>query len=170
VPSLKDALKGVETGYYLIHSMRTTENYRTLDRDSVENFWEACIASGVKRIIYLGGLRVKENASEHLLSRIETREILSARPDRIQTIWMRAGVTIGSGSASFEIIRNLCQKLPMMITPHWVRSRTQPIVAFTAYLDTINHMPFSSLSFSHSLCERSYYLGQQLLCQSTSWR
>jgi len=125
--SLKDVLEGIETAFYLIHSMGTSENYRTLDRDSAENFREACIASRVKRIIYLGGLGVKESASEHLLSRIETGEILSARPDRIQTIWMRAGVIIGSGSASFEIIRNLCQKLPVMITPRWVRSRTQPI-------------------------------------------
>jgi hypothetical protein len=81
----------------------------------------------VKRLIYLGGLGVKETASKHLLSRIETGEILSARPDRLQTIWFRAGVIIGAGSASFEIIRNLVQKLPLMVTPQWVRTRTQPI-------------------------------------------
>ena len=125
--SLTTALTGVETAFYLIHSMGTTDDYRNLDRDSAENFRAACIASGVKRIIYLGGLGVKESASEHLLSRIETGEVLSAQPDRVQTIWLRAGVIIGSGSASFEIIRNLCQKLPVMITPRWVRSRTQPI-------------------------------------------
>jgi len=125
--SLTAALAGVETAFYLIHSMGTTDDYRNLDRDSAENFRAACIASGVKRIIYLGGLGVKESASEHLLSRIETGEVLSAQPDRVQTIWLRAGVIIGSGSASFEIIRNLCQKLPVMITPRWVRSRTQPI-------------------------------------------
>lgn len=126
-PSLEQALSGVDTAFYLIHSMGTTDDYRNLDNVSAENFRDACIAAGVKRIIYLGGLGVKESASEHLLSRIETGEILSARPDEIETIWLRAGVIIGSGSASFEIIRNLCQKLPVMITPQWVRSRTQPI-------------------------------------------
>jgi hypothetical protein len=69
----------------------------------------------------------KETASKHLRSRLETGEILSSRPDRIQTLWFRAGVIIGSGSASFEIIRHLVQKLPVMITPKWVRTETQPI-------------------------------------------
>ena len=127
VPSLTAALEGVDTAFYLIHSMGTTDDYRNLDSDSAENFRKACIAADVKRIVYLGGLGVKESASEHLLSRIETGEVLSAQPDQVQTIWLRAGVIIGSGSASFEIIRNLCQKLPLMITPRWVRSRTQPI-------------------------------------------
>jgi uncharacterized protein YbjT (DUF2867 family) len=125
--SLAAAVTGVDTAFYLIHSMGSTEDYRNLDRISAENFRDACITAGVRRIIYLGGLGVKESASKHLLSRIETGEILSAQPDRIETIWLRAGVIIGSGSASFEIIRNLCQKLPVMITPRWVRSRTQPI-------------------------------------------
>lgn len=127
VPSLESALAGVDTAFYLIHSMGTADDYRNLDKLSAENFRDACIAAGVKRVIYLGGLGVKETASKHLLSRIETGEILSGKPDQIQTIWLRAGVIIGSGSASFEIIRNLCQKLPLMITPRWVRSHTQPI-------------------------------------------
>ena len=127
IDSLKAALTGVDTAFYLIHSMGTSDDYRHLDRTSAENFRDACIAAGVRRIIYLGGLGVKESASEHLLSRIETGEILSAKPEHIETIWLRAGVIIGSGSSSFEIIRNLCQKLPVMITPRWVKSRTQPI-------------------------------------------
>jgi uncharacterized protein YbjT (DUF2867 family) len=88
---------------------------------------DACIAAGVRKIIYLGGLGVKGTASKHLLSRIETGEILSARPDTIVTIWIRAGVIIGAGSKSFEILRNLVQKLPVMVTPRWVTTRTQPI-------------------------------------------
>lgn len=127
VASLNAALQGVDVAFYLIHSMGTSDDYSTLDRESAENFRVACVAAGVKRIIYLGGLGVKESASEHLLSRIETGEVLTAQPDKVQTIWLRAGVIIGSGSASFEILRNLCQKLPVMITPRWVRSRTQPI-------------------------------------------
>ena len=107
--SLAAALNGIDTAFYLIHSMGGTEDYRNLDRVSAENFRDASIAAGVRRIIYLGGLGVKESASKHLLSRIETGEILSAYPNRIETIWLRAGVIIGSGSASFEIIRNLCQ-------------------------------------------------------------
>jgi uncharacterized protein YbjT (DUF2867 family) len=125
--TLEAALDGVDTAFYLIHSMGSVDDYRNLDRISAENFRDACIVAGVQRIIYLGGLGVKESASEHLLSRIETGEILSERSGDIETVWLRAGVIIGSGSASFEIIRNLCQKLPLMITPRWVRSRTQPI-------------------------------------------
>lgn len=127
VGTLKPAMKDVKTAFYLIHSMGNTKDYAKLDRESAENFREACIEAGVERIIYLGGLGTKESASEHLMSRIETGEILSAKPNKIQTIWIRAGVIIGSGSASFEIIRNLCQKLPAMITPKWVRTLTQPI-------------------------------------------
>ena len=126
--SLAIATKGIDVAYYLIHSMGAGKDYDKLDRKSAENFREACIQSGVKRIIYLGGLGVKESASKHLLSRIETGEILSARGDEIQTIWFRAGVIIGSGSASFEIIRNLVQKLPLMTTPRWVNTKTQPVI------------------------------------------
>ncbi len=123
---LDQALAGVDTAYYLIHSMES-KNYQELDRQSAHNFLDACIKAGVKRIIYLGGLGEKESASQHLLSRIETGEILSSRPNDIQTLWFRAGVIIGSGSASFEIIRHLVEKLPFMITPKWVNTLCQPI-------------------------------------------
>lgn len=124
--SLKEALKGVDVAYYLIHSL-SKDNYKDLDRESAQNFLEVAETYGVKRIIYLGGLGVKnEDTSEHLLSRIETGEILSSS-ERVQTIWIRAGVIMGSGSASFEIIRNLTQKLPVMTTPKWVDTKAQPI-------------------------------------------
>jgi uncharacterized protein YbjT (DUF2867 family) len=125
--SLQEALKGMNVAYYLVHSMGTKADFEQLDRTSARNFLDACIENKVKRIIYLGGLGNKETASKHLRSRIETGEILSSHSDRIQTLWFRAGVIIGSGSASFEIIRNLVQKLPLMTTPKWVRTRTQPI-------------------------------------------
>ncbi|UCC40651.1 MAG: NAD(P)H-binding protein [Candidatus Aminicenantes bacterium] len=125
--SLRKALEGVNVAYYLIHSMGAKGDFEELDRLSARNFLDACIAAKVQRIIYLGGLGRKETASKHLLSRIETGEILSSWPESIQTIWFRAGIIIGSGSASFEIIRNLVQKLPLMITPRWVRTKTQPI-------------------------------------------
>lgn len=124
--SLKEALKNVEVAYYLIHSL-SNENYKDLDKISAQNFLDVAALCGVKRIIYLGGLGVKnENTSEHLLSRIETGEILSSNKN-VQTIWFRAGVIIGSGSASFEIIRNLTEKLPIMTTPKWVNTKAQPI-------------------------------------------
>jgi uncharacterized protein YbjT (DUF2867 family) len=125
--ALAKALQNIDVAYYLIHSMGAGKDYKSLDRLSAENFRDACIDAGVKKIIYLGGLGVKESASKHLLSRIETGEVLSGRPDDITTIWLRAGVIIGSGSASFEIIRNLIQKLPVMVTPKWVNTKTQPI-------------------------------------------
>jgi uncharacterized protein YbjT (DUF2867 family) len=125
--SLQKALEGVDVAYYLIHSMGAKGDFEKLDRISAENFRDACIAKGVKRIIYLGGLGVKETASKHLLSRIETGEILSSQPERIQTLWFRAGIIIGSGSASFRIIHSLVRKLPLMITPRWVHTKTQPI-------------------------------------------
>jgi uncharacterized protein YbjT (DUF2867 family) len=125
--SLRKALEGIDVAYYLIHSMGTKGDFAKLDRLSAENFLHACIDAKVQRIIYLGGLGTKDTASKHLLSRIETGEILSSRPESIQTIWFRAGIIIGSGSASFEIIRNLVQKLPLLTTPKWVHTKTQPI-------------------------------------------
>ena len=124
--SLKEALKDIDVAYYLIHSL-SNDNYKDLDKISAQNFLDIAASCGVKKIIYLGGLGVKdENTSEHLLSRIETGEILSSNKN-VQTIWFRAGVIIGSGSASFEIIRNLTEKLPVMTTPKWVYTMAQPI-------------------------------------------
>ncbi|MDD2266693.1 SDR family oxidoreductase [Sulfuricurvum sp.] len=124
--SLDDALRGIDVAYYLIHGLNHG-NFREIDRQSAQNFVDACVRQNVKTIIYLGGLGDKKTGSEHLLSRIETGEILSSRPDKINCIWFRAGVIIGSGSASFEIIRHLVQKLPVMITPKWVRTPVTPI-------------------------------------------
>lgn len=134
--ALDNAVRDIDVAYYLIHSMGSSGDFEDLDRKSAENFRNACIKAGVSRIIYLGGLGIKNTASKHLLSRIETGEILSKHPEEIQTIWFRAGVIIGAGSASFEIIYNLVHKLPAMITPTWVRTRTQPI----GVEDVINYL------------------------------
>ena len=126
IESLKIALKDVDVAYYLIHSLNK-DNYKDLDKLSAQNFLDVAVSCNVKRIIYLGGLGVKNiDTSEHLLSRIETGEILSSNKN-IQTIWIRAGIIIGSGSASFEIVRNLTEKLPIMTTPKWVDTIAQPI-------------------------------------------
>lgn len=123
---LRTALHGVDIAYYLIHSLNS-KDYKNLDRLSAQNFIDVAKECGVKRVIYLGGLGVKdENTSKHLLSRIETGEVLSS-DEQVQTIWIRAGVIIGSGSTSFEIIRNLTEKLPVMTTPKWVYTKAQPV-------------------------------------------
>jgi uncharacterized protein YbjT (DUF2867 family) len=124
---LARAMQGVQIAYYLVHSLGS-DDFAERDRLSAKNFRDAAIRAGVEKIIYLGGLGVvNEETSEHLLSRIETGKILSEHPGKIDVVWFRAGVIIGSGSASFEIIRHLIQKLPVMITPQWVRTRAQPI-------------------------------------------
>jgi len=133
--ALKKALKGIDTAFYLIHSLNR-KDYKNLDKISAQNFIDVAASCGVKRVIYLGGLGVEnENTSEHLLSRLETGQILSSNP-KVQTIWIRAGVIIGSGSTSFEIIRNLTEKLPIMTTPKWVETKAQPI----AVSDVLNYL------------------------------
>ncbi|WP_072680730.1 SDR family oxidoreductase [Arcobacter sp. LA11] len=123
---LETALEGVDTAFYLVHSLNN-KNYKDLDKISAQNFIDTASKCGVKRVIYLGGLGVKnKDTSEHLLSRIETGEVLSSNKN-VQTIWIRAGVIIGSGSTSFEIIRNLTEKLPIMTTPKWVYTKAEPI-------------------------------------------
>ena len=143
--ALARALTGIDTAFYLVHSMGAQGDFAELDRISAGNFRDSCIEAGVKRIIYLGGLGVKGSASKHLRSRIETGEILTSLPERVQTLWFRAGVIIGSGSASFEIICNLAHKLPLMITPRWVTTLTQPIAVddVLAYLEAAIDLPLA---------------------------
>lgn len=141
--ALKEALNGVDVAYYMIHSLNK-DNYKDLDKISAQNFINTAAECGVKKVIYLGGLGVKnEHTSEHLLSRIETGEILSSNPN-VQCIWIRAGVIIGSGSASFEIIRNLVEKLPVMTTPKWVSTKAQPIAIndVLRYLESSLHLEY----------------------------
>jgi uncharacterized protein YbjT (DUF2867 family) len=125
ISDLENALKGIDIAYYLIHSMES-KDYKSLDKISAKNFLDVSIKNGVKKIIYLGGLGDIKSASKHLASRIETGEILSSKPTEIQTLWFRAGVIVGSGSASFEIIRNIAEKLPLMIAPQWIKTYCQP--------------------------------------------
>ena len=163
--SLERALEGVDVAYYLIHSLQAP-NYRELDRQSAQNFLDAAVRCGVKRIIYLGGLGIKAQASEHLLSRIETGEILSSRPESIQTIWIRAGVIIGSGSASFEIIRHLTEKLPIMVTPKWVNTLAQPIGVddVISYLDSAKDLGYDQNLMVDIGSEKMTYRDMMLSC------
>ena len=123
--SLVNALEGVEVAYYLVHSMSGDADYRTADREGAAAFGAAALAAGVRRIVYLGGLGHGEDLSGHLASRQEVGATLAA--SGVPTIELRASIVIGSGSTSFEMIRALVDRLPVMVTPRWVGTRTQPI-------------------------------------------
>lgn len=125
--SLGPALEGVEVAYYLIHSISSGAEFSEVDRRAATNFARAAAEAGVARIVYLGGLVPpdEEVASPHLASRAEVGQILLDAP--VPAVVLQAGVVIGSGSASFEMLRYLTERLPVMITPRWVRSRVAPI-------------------------------------------
>jgi uncharacterized protein YbjT (DUF2867 family) len=123
--SLGPALAGVDVAYYLVHSMAAGRDFAALDREAAANFARAAAAAGVRRIVYLGGLIPPDPRSEHLRSRAETGEILRSFPVPVTEI--RAGMIIGPGSAAYEVIRDLVNHLPAMVTPSWVRSRSTPI-------------------------------------------
>ncbi len=124
--SLRPALEGVRDAYYLVHSMAAGPKYEERDRRAAANFREAAAASGLRRIIYLGGLaREGPGLSPHLRSRLETGRILSQ--GAVPVTEFRASVIIGSGSLSFETVRYLVERLPIMVAPRWVDSRCQPI-------------------------------------------
>ena len=124
--SLLPAMEGVHTAYYLVHSMGTKGEFEDEDRQAARNFCEAAERAGVSRIIYLGGL-CSENypASPHMRSRREVGEIL--RASDIQVLEFQASIIIGSGSLSFELVRSLVERLPVMIIPRWVSTEAQPI-------------------------------------------
>ncbi len=124
--SLKQAMQGVDTCYYFIHSMSSGNDFAEKDREAARNFARAADAAGVRRIIYLGGLGNPDvHLSKHLRSRQETGDEL--RKFGGQVIELRASIVIGSGSLSFELIRALVERLPVMICPRWVNVLAQPI-------------------------------------------
>jgi len=124
--SLGPALEGIDVAYYLIHSMGSSGSFEDQDRAAAENFGRAAHAAGVKRIIYLGGLgESDEDLSPHLRSRHEVGEVL--RESGCEVVEFRASIVIGSGSLSFELVRALVERLPIMICPKWVSVKAQPI-------------------------------------------
>jgi uncharacterized protein YbjT (DUF2867 family) len=123
--SLRSAMEGVDTAYYLIHSMDAASDFEELDRTAAHNFAAAARAARVRRIVYLGGLGKGQGLSPHLASRQEVGDIL--RSSGVPTIEFRASIVIGSGSASYEIVRALVESLPIMLTPRWVETGAQPI-------------------------------------------
>ncbi|MBE0662492.1 MAG: SDR family oxidoreductase [Bacteroidales bacterium] len=115
----------IDGAYYLVHSMTSTNDYRTLEEQSASNFRDALNKTDVRHVIYLGGIVNESNLSKHLESRKNVESILSQGNYHFTAL--RAGIIIGSGSASFEIIRDLVEKLPVMIAPKWLKTRCQPI-------------------------------------------
>lgn len=125
-PSLVGPMEKVEAAFYLVHSMGAPGSFEASDRLAADNFGTAARAAGVQRIIYLGGLGEQTSAlSPHLRSRHEVGEVL--RASGVPVFELRASIIIGSGSLSFEMIRALVERLPIMITPRWVRVKAQPL-------------------------------------------
>lgn len=125
--SLTQALQGCNQAFYLVHSMDPgTEDFASKDRDAAQCFADVATAAGLQHIIYLGGLGAQDSKlSKHLHSRAEVSDILHR--GRVPVTTLRAAMIIGSGSASFEILRYLVDRLPLMITPRWVKTASQPI-------------------------------------------
>jgi uncharacterized protein YbjT (DUF2867 family) len=125
-PTLDAALRGVEVAYYLVHSMASASAFEEADRAGARNFADAARAAGVRRIVYLGGLGAdRPDLSPHLRSRQEVGHVL--RASGVQVVELRASIVIGSGSLSFELVRALVERLPVMVMPRWVSVRAQPI-------------------------------------------
>jgi len=133
--TLDAALAGIDTAYYLIHAMTSDGDFSERDRRGAEHFGAAAKRAGVKHVIYLGGLQPGDGqrASPHLASRAETGRVLA---EHVPTTELRAGPIIGSGSASFEMVRYLTERLPAMVAPKWINNLVQPIAVrdILAYL------------------------------------
>jgi uncharacterized protein YbjT (DUF2867 family) len=123
--TLPQALAGVDTAFYLVHSMGSRGDFQEEDLRGAENFVRAARDAGVRRIIYLGGLGGRTELSPHLASRQEVGRVL--RRSGVTAIELRASIILGSGSLSFEMIRSLVERLPLLVAPRWVAREAQPI-------------------------------------------
>ena len=140
--SLGEALSGIDTAYYLVHSMGATTGFADLDRAAARHFGDAARAAGVRRIVYVGGLgEAGDDLSAHLRSRHETGDVL--RESGVETVEFRASIVIGSGSLSYEMVRALTERLPVMVCPRWVSIQAQPIAIedLLAYLVAARDLP-----------------------------
>ena len=132
--SLAQLPENIDAAYYLVHSMSSSRNYQELEIQSAKNFREALEKTGVKQVIYLGGIVNENSLSKHLNSRLAVETELKSTKYALTAL--RAGIIIGSGSASFEIIRDLVEKLPVMVAPKWLKTRCQPV----GVTDVINYL------------------------------
>ena len=151
--SLDEALRGAHTAYYLIHLMSGSKDFEKADRQAARNFAQASKNAGVRRIIYLGGLGDDGDPklSPHLRSRHEVGQIL--RDSGVETIEFRASLVIGTGSLSFDLVKSLTDRLPVMLCPRWLTTPTQPIAVddVLAYLS----WPRRTCLLAGAVCLRS---------------
>jgi len=158
--SLDAAFSGIDTAFYLVHSMHSGQEFEREERTAATNFADAARRAGVRRIVYLGGLGHGADLSPHMRSRAETGDIL--RSSGIQVIELQASIVIGSGSASFEMMRALVERLPVMITPRWVNSAAQPIAVedVIEYLVAASKLPAQgNLTFEIGGADVTSYVG-----------
>jgi len=140
--TLDHAMAGIDTAYYLVHSMAAGRDFADADRRAAENFARASARAGVRRIVYLGGLTdAAESRSRHLERRAQTGDAL--RASGVPVVEFRAGIVVGAGSLSFEMIQALVERLPVMICPRWIATLTQPIAIddVLAYLEAALDLP-----------------------------
>ncbi len=150
--SIGPATQGISVAYYLVHSMSEGEaGFAERDRAAATNFGRAALASGVRLVVYLGGLGSDEDdLSHHLASRHETGAVLADTGPAL--VELRAGIVIGAGSASFRMLKDLVKRLPVMITPRWVETRSQPI-AIDDVVDYLEHARHLSPVEHHTVIE-----------------
>jgi len=143
VSSLDAALQGVHTAYYLVHLMSGSKDFEKEDRQAATNFVLAAKKAGVQRIVYLGGLGddAEPKLSPHLRSRHEVGQILQS--SGVETIEFRAGMVVGAGSTSYQLMKSLTDRLPVMLCPRWLATSTQPIAVddVLAYLLAAKDLP-----------------------------
>jgi uncharacterized protein YbjT (DUF2867 family) len=146
--SLTSIPTDIDAAYYLIHSMSSsTDNYDKLEKESALNFVSQINKTRVQQVIYLSGIVNDDTLSKHLSSRKRVEEVLNTGTYAMTTL--RAGIIVGSGSASFEIIRDLVNKLPVMITPKWLNTRCQPI-AITDVLEFLSKSLLNPATYNQS--------------------
>lgn len=146
--SLLQIPDNIDAAYYLIHSMSSSsDNYDELERISAENFVKRIDKTNAKQVIYLSGIVNDKSLSKHLSSRKQVEDILTSGTFAMTTL--RAGIIVGSGSASFEIIRDLVNKLPVMITPKWLNTKCQPI-AINDVLEFLSKSLLNPLTYNQS--------------------
>ena len=130
--SIRGAMRGCRSAYYLIHRMADVDDFEEREARSALNFVDAAAEAGIERIVYLGGLHPRGEPARHLRSRLVTGAIL--RSGSVSTVELRASVIVGSQSASWQILRDVARRLPVMLCPTWLRNHTEPVA-----IDDVTH-------------------------------
>lgn len=147
-PIVNELIKDIDAAYYLIHSMSSNvTDFEKLEEISAKNFVSLVEQTSARQVIYLGGITNEEKLSKHLASRKNVEEILSQ--GKVPLTAIKAGIIVGSGSASFEIMRDLVEKLPVMITPRWLNTKSQPI-AIRNVVEYLTGVLLKPETFHHS--------------------